>query len=248
LPCRFGAASIAARAAASKPLRYNRDDGHLPMPTRPFRLVLTLALFCAGAAQARQVYKCTSADGHTAFQDTPCAPSTSESVLQIERESAPVPDAPLASSGEPAGEPKPPAPAPRPRKPLPTIWLCTNAEDGSHYANRTGPPPPRLVPLALLGYSSKSMADSYGAAAGANAMSAPEFSKPPIDRSPAASAAASYTQIQDACVVATPEQTCAWLRQQYEQTSDKLQHARFKDEQGRLQPQVDELESDLGGC
>jgi len=219
------------------------------MPTRPFRLAVTLALLCAGSAQARQVYKCTSADGSTAFQDAPCAASANESVLKIgDREPALASEAPLAASPAPADEPKPPSPSPRPRKPLPTIWLCTNAEDGSHYANRTGPPPPRMVPLGMLGYSSKSMADSYGAAAGANAMSAPEFSKPPIDRSPAASAAASYTQIQDACVVATPEQTCAWLRQQYEQTSDKLQHARFKDEQGRLQPQVDELESDLGGC
>jgi hypothetical protein len=209
---------------------------------------LLLALLCAGSAQARQVYKCTSADGRVAFQDQPCAASTNESVLHVADSATPPPDeAPVARSG-PIEEAKPPPQSPRPRKPLPTIWLCTNAEDGSHYANRSGPPPPRLVPLGMLGYSSKSLADSYGAAAGANAMSAPEFSKPPIDRSPAASAAASYTQIQDACVIANPGQTCAWLRQQYDQTSDKLQHARFKDEQGRLQPQVDELESDLGGC
>ena len=60
--------------------------------------------------------------------------------------------------------------------------------------------------------------------------------------------AASYTQLQDDCVLANADQTCAYLRQQFDQTSDKLRRARFKDEQAALQPQVDELEDDLGGC
>ena len=213
---------------------------------RPCLLLLT-ALFCADAVQARQVYKCLSADGRTAFQDTPCAAGTSESVLQVNAgEPAAPADAAVTDAAAPREEPKPPPQASRPPKPLPIVWLCTNAEDGSHYANRTGPPPPRLVPLGTLGYPGKSLAEAY--APGANVMSAPEFNKPPIDRSPGSSMAASYTQVQDACVVATPEQTCSWLRQQYDQTSDKLRRARFKDEQARLQPQVDELESDLGGC
>jgi hypothetical protein len=79
-------------------------------------------------------------------------------------------------------------------------------------------------------------------------MSAPELSKPPVDSSPRASVAASYTQLQDSCVAASPDQTCAWLRQQYDETSDKLRRARFKDERATLEPQVDQLQGELGGC
>jgi hypothetical protein len=137
-------------------------------------------------------------------------------------------------------------PTPRPSKPLPRIWLCTNAEDGSHYASRNGPPPPRAVPLGILGYPGKSLAQAYGP--GSNVMSAPELSHPPIDTSPQAAMATSYTELQDTCIRADVQQTCDYLRQQLDATRDQLSRARFKDEEARLQPQVDALEGELGGC
>jgi hypothetical protein len=79
-------------------------------------------------------------------------------------------------------------------------------------------------------------------------MSAPELSRPPIDRSPGAAFATGLTQVQDTCALADADQTCAYLHQQFDQTSDKLRRARFKDEQAQLQPQVDAFEDDLGGC
>jgi hypothetical protein len=214
------------------------------MPIRSVCFAVLLAL-CAAGAPAREVYKCTTAHGDVAFQDQPCAPGAGETVLHLsdaEPASMPVPDATPAPA-----TPKPPPVAPRsPRKPLPALWLCTNAEDGSHYATMNGPPPPRLVPLGTLGYPGKSLAEAYKA--GANVMSAPELSRPPIDRSPGAAFATGLTPVQDACAPASADQTCAYLHEQLDQTADKLRRARFKDEQAQLQPQVDQLEDDLGGC
>lgn len=208
-------------------------------------LAALLAL-SATAAGAREVYKCTTPQGAVAYQDRPCAAVDAEALLRL-TDAAPAPPPAAAPPPEPPPADKPAVPpARRQDKPLPVIWLCTNAEDGTHYASRNGPPPPRAVPLGVLGFPGKSLAQAY--APGSNVMSAPELSKPPIDRSAQASVALNYSQLQDACFVATPEQTCAYLRQQVDATDDRLRHARFKDEQARLQSQLDGLQDDLGGC
>lgn len=213
----------------------------------PICCATLLLLTGAGRSAAREVYKCTTPAGSIAYQDQPCARDSDEALLHLSDVApAPPPPAAEAAAAAPAAAPAlPPAPQ-RAIKPLPVIWLCTNAEDGSHYVSRNGPPPPRAVPLGVLGYPGKSLAQAY--APGSNVMSAPELSRPPIDRSPQASVASSYTQLQDVCVEADANQTCAYLRQQLELTRDRLGRARFKDEQGKLQSQVDALEDDLGGC
>jgi uncharacterized protein DUF4124 len=217
------------------------------MTALPARLALLVAL-CAAGAHAREVYKCTNAQGDVAFQDKPCAGGNSESTVRLAEPPPYVaPATPVAAA--PAEEKPavpPPTPPPRSARPLPEVWFCTNAEDGSHYTSVGGLPPPRSVPLGTLGYPGKSLADAYKA--GANVMSAPELSKPPIDASPGSRWATQYTDLQDYCVAADVAQTCAYLRQQYDQTSDKLRRARFKDEQARLQGQLDSLDLDLGGC
>jgi len=213
--------------------------------TRTFLLLASLA-FCAGAA-ARDVYKCTRADGSVAFQDKPCAKDATESTVRVTDAMGTPPVA--AAEPEPIPEvtmPVPPAPAPKPVKPLPPLWLCENAEDGSRYVSRYGAPPPRRVPLGVLGYGSKSLAETY--AAGNNVMSAPEFNKPPIDNSARGSVAAGYTEVQDQCLRLSPDQTCNVLHQELDQLGDKLRRARFKSERSELQTKVDELEGDLGGC
>ena len=209
--------------------------------------LLTFAL-CTGVAAAREVYKCTTPQG-VAYQDQPCGVGASEALLHVRDAD---PGAAPAGSGEPsAQEPAAASPEPQPqprhtRRPLPAIWFCRNAEDGSQYVSRNGPPPPRAVPLGVLGYPGKSLAQAY--APGSNVMSAPELSKPPIDRSPQSAAAASYTQLQDTCIEADADQTCAWLRHEADATRDKLDHARFKDEQAKWQDQLEGLEQDSEGC
>jgi uncharacterized protein YecT (DUF1311 family) len=71
--------------------------------------------------------------------------------------------------------------------------------------------------------------------------------KIPIDTSPQSALAGDYTQIQDRCMRASREQTCDYLRKQYDQVEHKLNHA-FKDQQAVLQPQDDELRDQLDGC
>jgi len=216
------------------------------MPSLPARFALFFVL-CLSGAHAREVYKCTTAQGDVAYQDKPCV-NSSQTTLRVADEVAVEPaQAAAAVTAPPTVEPaKPPATPRRPRKPLPALWLCTNAEDGSHYASLDVYPQPRVVPLGTLGYPGKSLNEAYRA--GANVMSAPELSKPPIDHSPGSAWALGYTQVQDDCALASPDQTCAYLNEQYDLTSDKLRRARFKDEQAQLQPKVDDLEDDLGGC
>lgn len=218
------------------------------MPPLPFRCLILFAL-CAAAAPAREVYKCTTAAG-VAFQDGPCAAGADERRIAVAGADpdAAVPAAPASAAA--AATPTPPSapaePQPRTRKPLPSLWLCTNAEDGSPYVSRSGPPPPRSVPLGTLGFTTRSLAEAYGP--GTNHMSSPDAPRPPIDTSPQSAAAASYTVVQDACALATVAQMCAYLRGELDAANDKLARARFKDEQGRLQEQVDGLAGELDGC
>jgi hypothetical protein len=216
------------------------------MLIRPACFALLLAV-CA-SAPAREVYKCTNAQGDVAFQDKPCARDSREVTVHIAEESeyAPAP-APVADLAVPPPPPPVPAQPKPPLKPLPPLWLCMNAEDGSRYISRNGAPPPRLVPLGVLGYPPKTLAEAYPPGA-TNRVSAPEVSKTPVDTSPRGSVGAGYTQVQDECVSLDPEQTCEVLHQQYDQVSDKLRRARFKDEQSKLGAEVADIESDLGGC
>jgi hypothetical protein len=217
------------------------------MPIRLACFALLLAL-CA-SAHAREVYKCTNAQGDVAFQDKPCARGATEQTVHVAEESeyAPPPAAPVA---EPSASPPPPTAPARlkpPLKPLPPLWLCVNGEDGSRYISRNGAPPPRLVPLGVLGYPPKTLTEAYAPGA-TNRMSAPEMSKVPVDTSARGSIGAGYVQIQDECVTLNPEQSCDVLHQQLDQTNDKLQRARFKDERAKLGAEVEDIESDLGGC
>lgn len=215
------------------------------MPSRYAIAIALIALPAAGLAL--EVYKCTSPQGGVAFQDRPCAPDASQDRLHVTGDTQ-VPPPPVADAQPPpatrsaAVSPSPPPPS----KPLPALWLCLNVEDGSQYVSRNGPTPPRRVPLGVFGFPRKSLAEAYRP--GSNVMSAPELSKPPVDASPRASAAASYTEIRDPCVRADATQTCAWLRGEYDRTNDELGRARFNDETTRLQTRLDSLRSDLDGC
>jgi len=218
------------------------------MPIRLACFALLLAL-CA-SAHAREVYKCTNAQGGVAFQDKPCARDATEVTVHVaeEPEYAPAPVAPVA---EPSAAPPPPPPVPArlkpPLKPLPPLWLCVNGEDGSRYISRNGAPPPRLVPLGVLGYPPKTLSEAYAPGA-TNRMSAPEMSKVPVDTSARGSIGAGYVQIQDECMTLNPEQSCDVLHHQLDQTNDKLGRARFNDERAKLGAEAESIESDLGGC
>jgi hypothetical protein len=218
------------------------------MPTSCIHIILAFALGVTGGVRAAEVYKCTDAHGGIAYQDHACASGATETLVQIEAAPAlPAPEIAPAPTAETMPAPAAPAPVTEtpPPKPLPPLWFCTRPEDGSHYVSRDGIVQPRFVPLGIMGYPGKSLAQAYGP--GGNAMSTPELSKPPIDRSPQAAIAGDYTEIVDQCVSASAAQTCDYLRQEHDRIRAKLRNA-FKDERAVLQPQQDQIEDELGGC
>jgi hypothetical protein len=216
------------------------------MRSRSITIFLLIASL-PGAALASDVYKCTNAQGSVTFQDQPCRTGDSETPIHIAK---PPPAPTVTSDAEAATTAPPPTPAPaasppQPHKALPPLWVCTRPEDGTHYVSRDGATPPRMVPAGVLGIPDKPLASAYGP--GGIGVSAPGVRKIPVDSSPQAAIAGAYVAIQDTCEPATPEQTCDYLRGQYDKVHEKLRGA-FKDEQAVLQPQQDELDDQLDGC
>lgn len=212
-----------------------------------FRFVAILPLAFAAQAMAIDVYKCTDAQGNVAFQDRPCPQDTKQAEVWLP-DLPPAPAQPAAAapvSAESDANPSPPVPASKSPAPLPPLWVCRNAEDGSTYFSRNGSPPVRYVPLGVLGYPGHSLSQAYGP--GGIGVSAPGMRQIPINTSPRDAIASQYTPLQDECVRASREQTCGWLQKQYDDVTHKLHNA-FKDQQAILQPQADELENQLNGC
>jgi hypothetical protein len=209
-----------------------------------YRFLLAIAC-CVGAAalEAADVYKCTDAHGDVAYQDRPCPADASQTQLHLR---APPPAAPLPVAAAPAPRAETPPTPPPPRAPLPDLWWCQNAEDGSTYFSETGNPPVRYVPLGTLGYPGKSLAEAYGPG-GDSGISAPGVNKIPISTSPRDAIATQLTAVQDACRPAAPAQICGYLRQQYDETEHKLKRA-FKDERAVLEPQAQRLAAQLDNC
>ena len=206
-----------------------------------FILLVALAV----PASATEVYKCTTPQGDVAFQDHPCPAGATQTQMWLP-EAPPTPAQPAAVTPSPAdANPPQPAPVAKPSAPLPPLWICRNAEDGSTYFSRNGSPPVRYVPLGVLGYPGHSLAQAYGP--GGIGVSAPGMRQIPIDTSPRDAMASQFTPLQDECMRASREQTCGWLQKQYDAVTHKLHNA-FKDQQAILQPQADELAGQLNGC
>ncbi|HTI95117.1 MAG TPA: DUF4124 domain-containing protein [Rudaea sp.] len=216
------------------------------MTMRDFHFVAVVPLVFAAQAAATDVYKCTDAQGNVAFQDRPCPQNAQQAEVWLPDlppapvQSADAPSAPSAASVLP-----PPVPISKPPAPLPPLWICRKAEDGSQYFSRNGSPPVRYVPLGVLGFPGHSLSQAYGP--GGIGVSAPGMRQIPIDHSPRDAIASQYTPLQDECARASREQTCGWLQKQYDNVTHKLHNA-FKDQQAILQPQADELERELNGC
>lgn len=213
---------------------------------RPISAVILLAALTT-PVWATDVYKCMDAQGNVAFQDRPCPQDAQQTEVWLP-DLPPTPAQPAstapASSESDANLP-PPVPITKPPAPLPPLWICQSAEDGSQYFSRTGSPPVRYVPLGVLGFPGHSLSQAYGP--GGIGVSAPEMRKIPVDTSSRNAIAGDYTPSQDSCMRASREQTCGWLQKQYDDVAHKLRNA-FKDQQAILQPQADELESQLNGC
>ncbi|MGH8122860.1 MAG: DUF4124 domain-containing protein [Rudaea sp.] len=207
------------------------------MPSRLLLAAVLIAAFAARDASARIVYKCTNAHGDIAFQDKACAKGDHEMAIDVGTPPPPPPPAPAAVPVAVAPAAPPPPPESPPRKPLPQLWMCTRAEDGSQYVSQNGSPPSRLVPAGILGYPPQSLTQVYGP--GGNKATAPGAGRNAL--------AGDYVEVRDACAPASPAQTCTYLRGELNAVDKKLHNA-FKDDRAVLEPRQQELRDDLDGC
>lgn len=211
----------------------------------PCLLAATFAFFSALTA-AEDIYKCTNAHGDVAYQDRPCPSSAQEAQLHLPDAPPPVPAPAATAAPAPAPAAPPPTRPVQPRAPLPALFVCENAEDGSTYFSANGNPIVRYVPLGTLGYPGKSLGQAYGPGGGSG-ISAPGVNKIPISTAPRDAIATQLTAVQDACAPASAEATCGYLRKQYDEVEHKLKRA-FKDDRAVLEPQERELEAQLDNC
>lgn len=207
------------------------------------RSLIFAGLLLCGGTHAAEVYKCTNATGIPAFQDHPCATGDQEAMVHVAGTSA-APQ-PADNSVPPPRGPAVPPPRVQPRNPVPMMWMCVRPEDGTQYMSRDGVTQPRMVPAGVLGIPGKSLSQAY--APGGIGVSAPGMRAIPVDRSARSAIAGDYVAVQDQCSQASHAQVCGYLEKQYDDVHQKLKRA-FKDEQAELQPQEDQLLTDLSGC
>lgn len=216
---------------------------------RCFVLLLSgFLLLAAGLAwcpaSATQVYACVGADGRKVYQDTPCRPGQRQQSLQVPdvpsiRSAALAPPVPTAPEGSPPMPPVEPASAP-----LPVMYTCVRATDGSTYLSANGDPAPYQAPYGMLGAEQQPLSEVYGPDRGAAGNSAPESNRGRVTRGLVAD---NYVWVQDQCRRLDPDQTCQALQRALEENAHKLRNA-FQSQRPPLQKRDAELRAQLASC
>lgn len=202
-------------------------------------LLFLLLLSVAPAAAGTTVYKCTGHDGKVSYQGMPCSAMQRQKTLTLRDRQptpAPAPVAPVADTPAPAPAiAAPPPPPSRPAAPLPLMYRCVRATDGTTYLS-SGQPAPYLAPLGMLGIVPTSLAQTYS---GANHMGHGKVT--------AGLVANNYTWVQDRCRELSPSETCQALHDDWDANEDKLRRA-FKSDQPPLLKREAELRAQLTNC
>ncbi|QEE23598.1 DUF4124 domain-containing protein [Rhodanobacter glycinis] len=202
-------------------------------------LLFLLLLSVAPAAAGTTVYKCTGHDGKVSYQGTPCSATQRQKTLTLSDRQptpAPAPAAPVADTPAPVPAiAAPPPPPSRPAAPLPLMYRCVRATDGTTYLS-SGQPAPYLAPLGMLGIVPTSLAQTYS---GANHMGHGKVT--------AGLVANNYTWVQDRCRELSPSETCQALHDDWDANEDKLRRA-FKSDQPPLLKREAELRAQLTNC
>jgi hypothetical protein len=205
--------------------------------------VLLLLLAITAPATAGTVYKCSSAAGQVTYQDAPCPKTQAQETLQLSSSTAAPSPAVPASTSTTAEVDNAPAPSPSvPNVPLPQLYGCVHAVDGSAYVSSNGNPQPFMAPMGVLGTIQAPLAEAYGP--GGAGVSAPEVSR---GKATAGLIASNYVLVQDQCRPLSVPEICHELRDEYEQNAEKLQRA-FQSDQPPLQQRDDELHAQLANC
>lgn len=214
---------------------------------RALILAANLILSSGGScAHATEVYRCSSASG-VVFQDQPCRDDqTQKRVALPDDPSPPATPAPAPVDVDPPAQPDPAQPVKMPPQiPAPSFFLCTRY-DGNIYLSEDGVGGGSAVPLGMLGFPGRSLADAYGGPNGIG-VSAPGLR--PIPHLPASQAplAGNYAWIEDTCHFAQPPEACAYLHNELDTVQSKLRRA-FSDTQSQLERDENSLRERLRGC
>jgi hypothetical protein len=197
-------------------------------------LLAGLHLSASAHTDTTTVYKCSSAQGKVIYQGTPCASGQQQQTMQLQNDgpaSSPSPaPAPLdAPSKATAATPSPSLP----HTPPSPMYRCINAINGNSYFSSNGNPPPYYAPLAVSGIIPTPLGQTYAS--------------PGRGAPTAATVASHYVQVQDSCQPMTPQDTCAQLRDDYDEVERKLSRA-FKSDQPPLLQRESELRAQLSHC
>jgi len=211
----------------------------------PASTLLALGLFAAGAIRhadaTTTIYECTAADGRVTYQDTPCPAGQRQHTMQV----ADAPPAPLPATAPPApaAPPAPTAPA-RLAAPLPAMYTCVRATDGTTYLSDNGNPAPYQAPYGVLGAEQMPLSEVYGPDRGAAGITAPEANR---GRVTSGLVANNYVWVQDQCRQLDAEETCEALQDAYDKNEHKLDNA-FKSQRPPLEKRESQLQAQLANC
>ena len=205
----------------------------------PLLVVAWLAL--DARADTTTVYKCTDAAGSVTYQGQPCPASKRQQSLHlVDRPSKPAPPMSIPPPSPTASD-ETPLVQTTPAAPLPVMYRCLRATDGSSYLSDRGDPPPYQAPFGMLGAVQSPLADAYGHGGGA---SAPELNRGKVT---SGLVAGNYVWVQDQCRELGPQETCQALQDAYDENEHKLKQA-FKSERPPFERREAELQAQLTHC
>jgi hypothetical protein len=178
---------------------------------------------------AQTIHKCRDADGHLAYQDTPCGAAESLPAPVI----APAPDY-VPPPASPGVAPAPNIPPPESDEvampvPRPTQFECTTF-DGKAYVSSNGNPPPRQVPLVALNFPQPYEPGDITRGGSRQALTTPR--------------ADAYTTVQDRCRPLRAREQCALWKRDYDETA-KQRRLAFNDTRAALEQQEATLRGNL---
>lgn len=193
-------------------------------------LLVTLSMHAPCAhADTLTVYKCRTPQGRVIFQGGPCARGEQQQTVQVDGDTSAAAPPPASSTPAPQLSTTASLPAPPPTPPS-TLYRCVRAIDQTTYESTNGNPQPYYVPLAMSGK-----------------IPTPLGHITPGLKPNAATIASHYVQVQDQCAPMTVHDTCAALRDQYDENERKLSRA-FKSDQPALLDREKELLAQLSHC
>lgn len=207
----------------------------------PRALLACLLIALGGSASATTVYKCTDARGAVTYQDAPCPRVQKQQPIHLIDEPSVAPAAEASVATPPPADPVPP-PAPAPTAPLPVMYGCQRATDGTTYLSSNGNPPPYQAPYGVLGADQLPLGSVYGR--GGAGASAPELNRGKVTSGLVAN---NYVWVQDQCRELSPQETCDALQDAYDKNEHQLKQA-FKSEQPPFEKREAELQAQLDNC